>query len=202
MPIWKYHFYVLLFCTYLHVVSLFWNTLLGTWFELTMFCVTYRSSSLEPEGTPSSKSKPREHIIPIHVEQDADESSTVSSPPTAKPSIQRQRSVSHRYCPQTYAYIKQHSVTLLWGSSFMKVVSCINIWYPIQIHHMIWMFVTMNSLHIEGERHLFLIGRKIHSVYTFLANFLPLRKKKIVVRCCWCFLCYQPCIKLIFTKFV
>ena len=113
---------VLLLYTYLHMVIWFWNTLVGTWFELTMFFVTYRSSSLEPEGTPRSKSKPREHIIPIHVEQDADESSTVSSPPTAKPSIQGQRSVSHRYCSQTYANI-QHSLTLLWGSSFMKVVS-------------------------------------------------------------------------------
>jgi len=136
-----------------------------------LFCVTHRSSSLEPEGTPSSKSKPRERIIPIHVERDADESSTVSSPPAAKPSIQGQRSMSHRYCPQTYAYTQQHSVTLLWSSSYMKVVSCINIWYPIQIHCRIWIFVTVNSLNTEGERHLFLIGRKIHSVYAFLAIF-------------------------------
>ena len=176
MPIRKYHFYVYYFFdTYLHLVSWFWNTLVSTWFELTMFCVTCRSSSLEPEGTPSSKSKPREHIIPIHVERVADESSTVSSPPTAKPSIQGQRSVSHRYCPQTYAYIQQHLVTLLWGSSFMKVVSCINIWYPIQIHCRIWIFVIVNSLNIEGERHMFVIGRKIHSVYAFLANFFFFR---------------------------
>jgi hypothetical protein len=104
---------VLLFYTYLHMVSWFWNTLVGTWSELTVFCITYRSSSLEPEGTPSSKSKPRERIIPIHVERDANESSTVSSPPAAKPSIQGQRSVSYRYCPQTYAYIQQHSVTII-----------------------------------------------------------------------------------------
>ena len=86
---------------------------MGTKSELTVFCVTHRSSSLEPEGTPSSKSKPRERIIPIHVERDADESSTLSSPPAAKPSIQGQRSASHRYCPQTYVYTQQHSVTLL-----------------------------------------------------------------------------------------
>ena len=156
------------------MVSWFWNTLVGTWSELTMFCVTYRSSSLEPEGTPSSKSKPRERIIPIHVERDADESSTLSSPPAAKPSVQGQRSVSHRYYPQTYAYTQQHSVTLLWSSSFMKVISCISIWYPIQIHRRVWIFGTVNSLNTEGERHLFLIRRKSHSVYAFLANiFFP-----------------------------
>ncbi|XP_021925658.1 uncharacterized protein LOC110832713 isoform X2 [Zootermopsis nevadensis] len=60
--------------------------------------LSYRSSSLEPEGTPSSKSKPREHIIPIRVEKDMGRN-TVCSPPPAKPpvpSLQQQRSLSQR----------------------------------------------------------------------------------------------------------
>jgi hypothetical protein len=74
-----------------------------------MSYVVHRSSSLEPEGTPSSKSKPQERIIPIRVERDAEESNPVSSTPPAKPpvpSVQQQRSVSQRYSPQTSAYMQ------------------------------------------------------------------------------------------------
>lgn len=58
--------------------------------------ISIRSSSLEPEGTPKVKSKPREHIIPIQVEQERDES---IRPPAAKPPVPpllQQRSVSQR----------------------------------------------------------------------------------------------------------
>ncbi|XP_069703299.1 uncharacterized protein Nuak isoform X1 [Periplaneta americana] len=61
--------------------------------------LSFRSASLEPEGTPNSKNKPREHIIPIRVEREPAESSIVSAPLPAKPPVpplQQQRSMSQR----------------------------------------------------------------------------------------------------------
>jgi hypothetical protein len=72
---------------------------------------------LEPEGAHSNKNKPRERIIPIRVEQDADESSTVSSPSPAKPPAtlaQQQKLVSQRYVSQTSTCVQESLRVVMW----------------------------------------------------------------------------------------
>jgi hypothetical protein len=92
-----------------------------------VFHAACRSSSLEPEGSPSCKNKLREHIIPIHVERDTVFSSAPARPPV--PPVQQQRSASRRYLPHTSAYIQQISRAMLCGSFPLEVITCIGIMY-------------------------------------------------------------------------
>ncbi|PSN51077.1 hypothetical protein C0J52_01505 [Blattella germanica] len=64
--------------------------------------LSFRSASLEPEGTPKAKGKPKEHIIPIRLESEREENRPQSlhqTPPPARPPVppvQTQRSISQR----------------------------------------------------------------------------------------------------------